>query len=425
MQARYKDLFNTIMIPVMVITDIFLIISYWELNNHHTYYGVLAVVFLVVFNLVQCLVDTIPTPWGPLKTRSEALDVLRWFVNITVSLIIIWCLDIRETAVAAFFMMLLTFGAMTEVYSQKHKLITVGMAVVCFCLLFYVIYPIEIRDRIYMTACYIGLVFMMWQLQRLMMGEMTQYIREQHERRIIEKEAEELQRDAAIGHYNKTINHELNALIGVANLSAFQIETNHNAHANIEKEMERLDLTLTHMNRISSLVLDGLGSKRANIRTLSLHELEVDLRLLVSTSSQNSDTTLTINFPEDTEKYFFEERASSTFLIIHNLVRNALDAVKEVHHGKSTGKVDLNVTVSENKTFSIAVSDNGIGMSKRRIDDIKKQLGTTTKLEGHGLGLKFVQSECVKNNMTLEIDSQIDTFSMFKVTGQLIEVDSK
>ncbi|PWQ93577.1 ATP-binding protein [Leucothrix arctica] len=420
MQTRYKNLFNTIIIPVMVITDIFLIASYWDQNNQQTRYGVLAVLFLIGFNLIQCVFKSIPTPWGPLETRSETLDVIRWCVNLSTSMYIIWCLNIDEPAVAAFFLLLLTFGAMTEVYRQKHKLVTVGMAFVCFCILFYGIYPLAIEDRIYMTACYLGLVFFIWKLERLMIGEITQFILEQKERRSVEKESEGLQRDAAIGHSTKAINHELNTLIGVANLSAFQIETNHNAHNDIEQEMKRLDRTLSHMNRVSSLVLDGLGNKKAKVHTISLQELESDLRLLISTNNRVCKTQLTINFPEKSEDYFFEERSGSTFLIIHNLVKNAFEAVDEVHMGRCTGKVDVDVTVLDDK-FVISVEDNGIGMSELKIVNIKQQLATTTKLEGHGLGLKFVQSECIKNNMILDISSKIDTFSVFKITVPLIQ----
>ncbi|RVU86432.1 sensor histidine kinase [Leucothrix sargassi] len=412
-------MFNSIIMPVMLITDAFLIFSYWDLDNPRTLYGVIALVLLVGFNLIQVLMKEVKTPWGVVQMRSETLDVIRWGVNLSTSMFLIWAFKIDEPEVVAFFILLLTFGAMTEVYSNKHKLITVGMAVTCFCILFFGVYDIHWQERVYMTSCYIGLVFVLWKLERLMLGEMIQFIREQHERRNVEKEAEGLQRDAAIGHYNKTINHELNALIGAANLSAFQIESNHSAHHDIDQEMKRLDCTLTHMNRVSSLVLDGLGGKRATIKKLSLKDLETDLNLLIPTHYQGSKAKVTFNFPENSEQHFFEERSSSTFLIIHNLVRNALEAVDEIHHGEATGKVAVNIAVQE-KTFTIEVSDNGIGMSMQRIDDIKMQLGTTTKLEGHGLGLKFVQAECVKNNMQLDIDSKPRKHTAFRITAPLI-----
>lgn len=418
MQARYKNLFNTIVIPVMVITDIFLMIAYWDIENPQTHLGVYAILFLIAFNLIQCVVKAIPTPWGAIRTRSEALDVMRWCVNLPTSMFIIWCMQITEPAVVGFFVLLLTFGAMTEVYQTKYKFITVGMATICFCVLFFGVFSLEFKDKVYITACYIGLVFSLWKLERLMLGEMTQFIREQNERKQVEKEAEVLQRDAAIGHTAKAINHELNTLIAVANLSAFQIETNHYAHNDIEQEMKRLDSTLSHMNRISSLVLDGLGSKKAVVRTISLEELTSDLRLLISSNDRDCRTELAMSFPENLDNFFFEERSGSTFLIIQNLVKNAFEAVNEVHFGEPTGKVKIKIVLLED-TFTISVSDNGIGMSTKRIKDIKKQLGTTTKLEGHGLGLKFVQSECNKNDMTLDINSKLDTYTIFKITVNL------
>lgn len=396
----------------MLTTSVFLIASHWKPNDDKVFLGLIAVFVIVAFNLSMLMVKEIPTPWGKIPARSDAFDTFRWCINFPIDIYIVWSIEADMASIVSIWL-LLTFGAMTEVYARRYKLITVGVAIISFLILVLLVYRPELKTQIYITACYLSLVFILWKLQQYIGDEMLRVLKEQIERKEIENEAEMLQRDAAIGHSTRAINHELNTLIGVANISTFQIEAK-NKSSDITEEIERLNKSLSYMGRVSSLILDGLGSWHASKRIISLAELCDDLKLLLCLDSEFYLEQLRFEFPENAENYEFEERTGSTYLIIHNLVKNAYEAVLGRHGRAPSGVIKIKARIADDNIF-LSVYDNGIGMSSQEIEDIHNQISITTKLDGHGLGLKFVKSECVKNGMDVVINSVPNQYSLFEI----------
>lgn len=412
LRARYKKLFDQIITPVMMITSVFLIASHWKADDDRVFYGLIAIFIIIAFNLSMLMVKTIPTPWGKIPARSDAFDALRWCINFPLDIYVAWSIDPDLVSVVCIWL-LLTFGAMTEVYERKYKVISTGAAILSFLVIILFIYPPDLKTQIYVIACYLSVVFILWKLQQYIADEMLRVVQEQVERKQIENEAEALQRDAAIGHSTRAINHELKTLIGVANISTFQIQAK-NKSDGISEEIERLNKSLSYMSRVSSLILDGLGSRNASKRIISLKELHDDLKLLLCLDSEYFLDQLHFEFPQDAADYEFEERTGSTYLIIHNLVKNSFDAVSAKYGKDPTGMVRIKAAI-ENNEIHISVYDNGDGMSDQEIQDIHDQISITTKLDGHGLGLKFVKSECVKNGMDVTIQSVPNEYSLFTI----------
>ena len=410
LRVRYKQLFNKIIIPAMLTTSFFLIVSHWEAGNDKIMYGILTICLIVIFNLSLCLVTEIPTPWGNIPARSDAFDALRWCINFPLDIYIIYSLE-ANLAAAVIAWLLLTFGAMTEVYSQRSKLLTISVAFSSFCILIFRLYETELRTQVYLVAGYMSLVFILWKLQQYIGDEMARVLNEKLERKHLENEANALQRDAAIGHSTRAIQHELNTLIGVANLSVMQIDA-HNKSDSIHHEIERLDKSLSYMGQVSSLILDGLGNRHANKRIISLAELEKDLRLLLCIDADYYLANIEFDFPDNAEHILFEERTGSIYLVIHNLVKNAHDAITEKHGKQSSGQIRIRA-LKKNNTLEISIYDNGIGLSEQVLSDIKNRCQLSNKLNGHGLGMRFVQSECDKNHMQLQIESVEHKFSVF------------
>ena len=91
-----------------------------------------------------------------------------------------------------------------------------------------------------------------------------------------------------------------------------------------------------------------------------------------------------------------------------NLVQNALDAVDK------NGKVEINYFKKENNLI-IEITDNGKGIPgkiKNKIFD----LYYTTKSEGTGLGLSIVQKIIAEHKGTIEVLSEVDKYTKFKIT---------
>lgn len=401
----------------MLVTSVFLIVSHWSAESDRVFSGIIAICLIVSFNLSLLLVKEIPTPWGIIQTRTDAVDAFRWCVNFPLDIYIVWSID-ANLASAVIIWLLLTFGAMTEVYGRKHKLISVGVAFISFCVLIVYVYNIDLKTQIYLIICYLSLVFILWKLQQYISDGMLQVVQEQVERQNVEREAEILQRNAAIGHSTRAINHELNTLIGIANISMYQIASKSKTDS-LSQEIDRINKSLSYMTRVSSLILDGLGNRHAAKRIISLAELHADLKLLLCIDTDFYLKQLALEFPDNAADYQFMERTGSTYLIMHNLVKNAHEAVTEKYGRHPDGLIRIKATVEENM-LHLSVSDNGRGMSAQEIEDIHNQIASTKKLEGHGLGLKFVKSECDKNGMKLLINSVPNDFSLFTIQISLV-----
>lgn len=404
LEERYKQLFTRIVVPVMVVTTIFLVLSHWRQGNERVLSGMVAIVVVAGLNVFLSYLKTIPSPWGAIPARSDTFDTLRWCLNFPFDVYIAWSLNAHEAAAVIAWLML-TFGALTEVHQPRNKLVTVGAAFISFCVLVLWLYPTDLRTEIYLIACYLGMVFILWKLERYVAEEMAEVFAERLQREQVEREAEGLQREAAIGHSTRAINHELNTLIGVAGLSAERIRQQQATGGDASKDLERLEKSLSYMRKVSQLVLDDLGSEKALKRCISLAELEDDLRLLLCNGVTHCQARLELDFPPNAGDYWFEERTGSTYLILHNLVKNAYEAVLEKFGDQPGGLIRISAR-EEGEQLVLSVYDNGVGMSA-------EQVGRTSKIDGHGLGLIFMQKECIKSNFRFKIESKLNKHSRF------------
>ncbi|MGB3916628.1 MAG: HAMP domain-containing sensor histidine kinase [Thiothrix litoralis] len=272
-------------------------------------------------------------------------------------------------------------------------LITAGFVLLClFC-------PPVPWMWLYLLVCYAGLVFVFFRLGHYLHDELVELLGMQWRIVRMEKEAQGLQRDAAIGHSVRALTHEINNLIGVAALSVDNLR--HSSVA-MPKDIDRLERALGYMSNVSALVLDGIGNKQAPKRLITLAELRNDVQLLLGNGHSHPGITLHLDFPPNADNCQFEERAGSTYLIIHNLVKNAFEAVAEKFGEQPDGEVIVKAEVSENQLL-ISVSDNGVGMTPEQVEAVMQGDAQSFKANGHGLGLGFVVRECEKNGFCFAI----------------------
>lgn len=411
LQERYKRLFTQVVVPVMVTTTLFLVLSHWEWDNQRLLSGMVVIVVVAGLNVWLSRLEHIPTPWGRIAARSDTFDTLRWCINFPFDVYIAWSLNAHEAA-AVIAWLLLTFGALTEVHQPHNKLITVGAAFSSFCVLVLWLYPTDLRTEVYLIACYLGMVFILWKLERYVAAEMAAVFSERGQRERVEHEAVNLQREAAIGHSARAINHELNTLIGVARLSAERIGERSSIVA-AAKDLERLERALSYMAKVSGLILDGLGKENAPTRSMLLAELQDDLRLLLCNGG-SCHTQVAFDFPPQLADCRFEERTGSTYLILHNLAKNAHEAVLAKFGEQAGGLIRISA-VQEGERLVLEVYDNGVGMAAQQVEDIRRQVVNSSKLSGHGLGLQFVWRECQANGFSLQVESGEGAFSRFRV----------
>ncbi len=96
--------------------------------------------------------------------------------------------------------------------------------------------------------------------------------------------------------------------------------------------------------------------------------------------------------------------------IVTNLIKNALQAIEEVENPK----IDIEIIDNET-TATIQIKDNGVGIPEDIVDRIFEPQ-FTTKSSGMGLGLSMVKKIVDNHNGSIQVESEINTFTTFKIT---------
>jgi len=251
LRAHHKALFTRILLPTVTVLTLFLIVVYWRFDTKF-YLGLGAVALLDVFNVYFSLSNRqIATPWGVIEFRSDAFDTFRWCVNFILDAFIAWSFEVPAASIFAAWV-ILTFGAQTEVYRNKNKLITTLVSLACLVVLLSVVNPVAVMDQLFLLACFISVQFIFWRLEVSLVKEMQGYFRERMRRERVEVEAEKMQRDAAVGNSVRSLTHEINNLAAIASLTSTQIRGD---SQETSENLERLDRSLELMTKTSRLVL--------------------------------------------------------------------------------------------------------------------------------------------------------------------------
>jgi nitrogen fixation/metabolism regulation signal transduction histidine kinase len=112
--------------------------------------------------------------------------------------------------------------------------------------------------------------------------------------------------------------------------------------------------------------------------------------------------------PTSSEIYVQIDRAQLIRLVT-NLIKNALQAIESAKNPL------IEIEVKEDKDFAIVyVIDNGVGVPKDIIDRIFEPQ-FTTKSSGMGLGLSMVKKIVDNHKGSIQVESEINTFTKFKI----------
>jgi two-component system phosphate regulon sensor histidine kinase PhoR len=177
----------------------------------------------------------------------------------------------------------------------------------------------------------------------------------------------------------------------------------------IQQENKRLELLVESI--LQSAVIDK-GEIKANIEKINLKQLIENLIENAKFRIQGSNGSINF-FSEGTE---FDLNADK--MHITNLIANLIDnAIKYSHQ---IPKINISL-VKNTKTFTLSVSDKGIGIKKEYLPKIFEKLyriptGNIHNVKGFGLGLNYVKSICEQYGWNIEVKSQFGEGSTFIVT---------
>lgn len=109
--------------------------------------------------------------------------------------------------------------------------------------------------------------------------------------------------------------------------------------------------------------------------------------------------------------------------IFTNLIDNAVKYTKK-------GKIELILGMSTSGNIIVELKDTGIGISKEFLPSIfnpftQEEQGFTRSYEGNGLGLMLVKKYCELNNMNIEIESDKNVGSTFRIIFDKVGVKGR
>jgi nitrogen fixation/metabolism regulation signal transduction histidine kinase len=207
------------------------------------------------------------------------------------------------------------------------------------------------------------------------------------------------QRDAAWGEVARRLAHEIKNPLTPIQLSAERLE---------HKLAEKLDnadadmlrrATTTIVNQVAALknMVDAFSeyarTPKLNLQRLNLNDLVLEVLALYENSACSINAQLAPELPEI--------KGDVTLLrqIIHNLLRNAQDAVAEV----AQPEIVLQTGV-ENGMVRMEIRDNGGGFPEHLLPRLFEPY-VTTKPKGTGLGLAIVKKIVEEHNGKMHIEN--------------------
>jgi signal transduction histidine kinase len=99
--------------------------------------------------------------------------------------------------------------------------------------------------------------------------------------------------------------------------------------------------------------------------------------------------------------------------IFANLIDNAIKYTKN-------GKVEILLGKNKTVNMMVEVKDTGLGISKKNLPRIfepftQEEQGYNRSFEGNGLGLALVKRYCELNNIIIEVESEKNVGSTFRI----------
>ena len=210
------------------------------------------------------------------------------------------------------------------------------------------------------------------------------------------------QRDAAWGEVARRLAHEIKNPLTPIQLSAERMRRKY-LHTLPEEEAQVLDrATHTIVQQVEAMKeMVNAFSDYARAPDIDLSRFDIDSlahELVDLYRAQESDIEIILKTDSDLPE--IEADAGRIRQILHNLLRNATEALEHT----SNGRIDVDVTAAEVQgveVVEIVVADNGPGFQSNSLSQIFDPY-VTTKPKGTGLGLAIVKKLVEEHLGTIE-----------------------
>jgi two-component system, NtrC family, sensor histidine kinase HydH len=228
------------------------------------------------------------------------------------------------------------------------------------------------------------------------------------ESRRLEEESKRKEKLSAMGELASGVAHEIRNPINAIGMIAQRLDKEFKVEKDSEEYHSITSLLRNEVTRINKIITQFLSY--AKPLTLQLKKIDSknffdDIYRLFVDQAKSKGAMLKKLSDDSFEMTVDPELLKQSLM---NLLQNAIDAIY------SNGTIEINYFRKE-KDLIIEVSDNGKGIPeniKTKIFD----LYFTTKPEGTGLGLSIVQKIIAEHNGTIEVFSEVNKYTKFKIT---------
>jgi two-component system, NtrC family, sensor histidine kinase HydH len=228
------------------------------------------------------------------------------------------------------------------------------------------------------------------------------------ESRRLEEESKRKEKLSAMGELASGVAHEIRNPINAIGMIAQRLDKEFKVENEKEEYHSITNLLKSEVSRINKIITQFLGYAKPlsiQIKKVNSKDFFDDIYRLFSDQAKLKRVELIKLSDQSFEMTIDPELMKQSLM---NLLQNAIDAVDK------NGKIEINYFRKGND-FIIEISDNGKGISeseKKKIFDFYY----TSKPEGTGLGLSIVQKIISEHNGTIEVFSEVNKYTKFKIT---------
>jgi len=228
------------------------------------------------------------------------------------------------------------------------------------------------------------------------------------ESRRLEEDSKRKEKLSAMGELASGVAHEIRNPINAIGMIAQRLDKEFKVENEKEEYHSITSLLRSEVTRINKIITQFLSYAKPlslQIKKINSKTFFDDIYRLFSDQAKIKGVELIILSDQSFDMMIDPELIKQSLM---NLVQNAIDAVEK------KGKVEINYFRKGNDLL-IEILDSGKGIpdnDKNKIFD----LYYTTKPEGTGLGLSIVQKIIAEHKGTIEVFSEVNKYTKFKIT---------
>lgn len=190
---------------------------------------------------------------------------------------------------------------------------------------------------------------------------------------------------AAMGEMVSMITHQWRQPLSVINMSANNIRLSLELKEKITEQqlLEHTQTVADEVKHLSDTIDDfrNFFKPNKNKRKIAISEIINEVKKILEISLRNNNIEFIIH---NDENYEIETFTNELLQVVLNIINNAKDILKE----KNTPSATITLTTLQtDKSYEIAICDNGGGIPKEIFHSIGKEYFTTKGDNGTGLGL--------------------------------------